>query len=760
MPPSRPAESPSEPRPTVRPSDLPTEVAEVAVAPDGERVAFVADEPDHERDERRRALFVVPADGSEPPHRLTRIAGARTVRWRPDGTQLGFVAARPTARGFGEDGDEPGVDDADETPAEQVHAFDLARGGDARQLTAFPEGVADYDWSPDGDRIVVAARDPTDEGVSSRADREAGEPRVVDRLQYQFDGEGWLDDVRTYLFVVDVDAGDRTAGTGGSGASVAPHGIDGARRLDDAYGGGAMEHAHGLQPAWSPAGDRIAFLSNRTPRPDDSLAMDVYTVAPDGSDCRRVTDGAVAASGVVWTPSGDALAFPASDPTDYYAPTELYAAPVDGGPTDNGSDSPDGVAGDDGVPDGPDGSDDRDDSDDPAGYRSVSAPLDRSVAAGRSAVATDDGTVLSPIEDEGRVRLARFPLDGSAPRRVDDGLDELVTLARDRRTVPGFDAAGGTVAAVLTGPDEPPEVYATPLSALDAGAGASDPFVRLPRLHDDRAGEGSPTARWVDVEGDGGALAALVLGPPDVELGSAAGLPLVVAIHGGPVSFDDPGYDVDDRVWTREGYLVCRVNYRGSSSYGRAHSRALAGGEGEREVADVLAAAESLVDRGWADPDRVFVTGFSYGGIVTGHLLADTDLATAGAAEHGTYDERSSFGTGDFHNAIEAKYGRPWAAPGRYEAVSSVARVDGIDAPLLLTAGGEDRRCPPTQSQQLYVSLRKRGVATRLVVYPDEHHAVSRPGRAIHRLETLVDWVREHDPGRDDVDGGSDPGAR
>ena len=216
--------------------------------------------------------------------------------------------------------------------------------------------------------------------------------------------------------------------------------------------------------------------------------------------------------------------------------------------------------------------------------------------------------------------------------------------------------------------------------------------------------------------------------------------------HGGPIAYDAPRFRFDDLLFTNRGYAVLRPNYRGSSSYGRAFSEAIRGDWGPRETEDVLAGVDHLVERGWADPDRLFVTGFSYGGMATAYVVAASDRFAAAAAEHGVYDYRSTFGTDDEHTWWEADFGLPWEEPEAYDRASSITDVGDIDTPLLVTAGGEDWRCPPTQAEQLYVSVRKRGVPAKLFVYPDEHHGIGRPDRTVHRLQTITRWFEQHDP--------------
>jgi dipeptidyl aminopeptidase/acylaminoacyl peptidase len=667
---------------------LPTDLA---VSPDGDRVAFVADEFDPEDDERRRSLFVAPTDGSRDPYRLTRASDASAPSWSPDGSSLAFTAARDTdaeiavTRGADGDEDDESRDDNGthgEEPKTQVWAFDLERGGDARQLTDFEEGARGFDWGPEGERLAVAARDPTDdqrEYLESR--REEDGPIETERLQHKFDGHGWLDDVTTYLFVVDCETRE-------------------TERLDDAYGGGAREPATGLSPAWSPEGDRIAFLSNRTERPDDNYVMDLYTVAPDGSDCRKVTDSDLTAGRPRWHPDGERLAFVGDDPENWYRPSEVYVADLES-----------------------------------EQYRSWSGDLDRTVARnGELGWHGDD--LYAAVGDEGLTRLVRFTADDPPERTFD-------AQGRDR-TVERFDLRGGRAVVLLSDPER-----GTDLHALDAAdlSGPTNP-TRLTALNEDLLDDHhAPECRRVTFESGGEEIEALAYLPEEFDPEDPDPRPVVASVHGGPISYDAPTFSFDFSYWTGRGHVVLRTNYRGSSSYGREFSEQIRGEWGPRETEDVLAGVEELVARDWADPDRLFATGFSYGGITTGYLVAETDRFAAAAAEHGVYDFRSAFGTDDSHVWWENDFGLPWENEGAYDAASSILDVGSVETPLLVTPGGEDWRCPPSQSEQLYVSVKKQDVPARLVVYSDEHHNIGDPDRAIHRLRELTEWFERHDPG-------------
>ena len=674
--------------------------ADLAVSPDGRRVAFVVVERDGEEESDRSSLFVAPTDGSREPHRLARASDASQPVWSPNGHKLGFVAARkqdidrtigrPSGDGDGED-EETDEDDAggDNDPNPQLWVFDLERGGDAIQVTDREEGVREFDWGPDSNRVVVSARDPTDEETEQLEQRREGGPIETERLQHKSEATGWTDPVTSYLFVVDTKSGD-------------------SRRLDDAYGQGAQEPLAGLQPSWSPDGERIAFVSNRTKRPDDSGVMDVYTVDPSGGAAEQLTDGDTLASSLTWAPGGDRLAFTSAEPDNLYVPTEVYVL------------------------------------DEAGDYHSVSASLDRTTSRFGSPVWLDDETVLAGVADEGCVRPYTFDAETGDPRPCLDDLDR-------GRSVRLLDTAGDRVVCSVDDPEAGHDLYALPRSELDKSpadgvrlTGLNEAFLeeypaaelhRVRTRHDDTAGDGDP----VTVE-------SMVYTPPGFDPADPEPHPTVLWPHGGPMSYDDPTFRFTNTYFTSRGYIVLRPNYRGSTSYGRAFCETLRGRWGSVEVVDQLAALEDLVDRGWVAPDRLFATGFSYGGISTGFLVTETDRFAAAAPEHGIYDRRSAFGTDDTHVFTEHDLGLPWENPEAYEANSSITDIDQVETPLLVTAGENDWRCPPAQAEQLYVSVRKQGVSAKLVVYQNEGHSPGDPDNAVHRLETIAEWFDRFDP--------------
>ncbi|EMA49183.1 MULTISPECIES: S9 family peptidase [Halococcus] len=687
-----------------------TAILDIATSPNGERVAFVATESDEREDERRRSVFVAPTDGTDEPYRLTRASDAGSPQWSPDGSKLAITAAREqdtelavepsddadeedAADGNGDDGEGgDGNGGGDDGPESQVWVFDLVRGGDARQITDRSEGVTGFDWGPDGDRIVVAAPDPTDEEEGYQEQVDDDGPIEIERLQHKVNGSGWTDTVTTYLFVVDIESREET-------------------RLDRANDG-EMGSRRPLAPAWSPDGDRIAFTAYLGDDPDDTMALDLYTIRPDGTGRERLTDADRRLQAPTWSPDGDRIAFVGGDPTNWYIPSEVFVA--------------DAASGED---------------------HSVSASLDRTVAWGGGPQWIDEDTLLALIADEGN----------SVPVRLDADADDPAWLAPwqgDDRAIRALDTSDdGEQAAVLVSEPSAADVYALNVAdfgTIDGHASADDdPLDRVTTANEGLLDEGQvpgfERVTWED--SDGIEIEGLVYLPSGFDPDDPDARPVVASVHGGPMSYDAPAFGFDTPYWTSRGYVVLRPNYRGSTSYGREFSERLRGTRGEKEVDDVVSGVDHLVERGWADGDRAFVTGFSYGGITTAATVTSTDRFAAAAAEHGIYDFYSVFGTDDNHNWHEDEFGLPWENPEAYRELSSLTDVGEIDTPLLVTAGERDWRCPPTQAEQLHVSVKKQGVDSKLVIYQDEHHNIGDPDRAIHRIEALTDWFDDHDPG-------------
>jgi len=699
------------------------------VSPDGRRVAYVVQGFRKKENDRYQNLWMVAADGSTPPHRLTRGATRDTApAWSPDGRYLAFLSTREhelevaatLAEAEGGTERKPGTPDK---PQPQLWLLDTAWGGEPRQLTRRDEGVAEFDWSPDGRRLVFSSRDPEEAQKtyldSIRGKGKEGEkgPLVIDRIQHKQDGSGYLDDVKTHLFIVDVDTRQVTRLTGGSCNETAPR--------------------------WSPDGRWIAFTSNRTGDADNNHRNDLWLIGPDGAGARRLTAGDVGAGAASWSPDARSIAFVSSlVPENYYLLRHLLVVEVDAAEAvddlaacvGRGWSALGGV-----VPDRPAGDVVSSARAYPVPLKStafqvLTAGLDRPVVG--TPVWLNERELLFPTGDRGQTRLA-WAGRGDRARPVFPSCDRMGNVSHDAH------AAGGVLVLGMSSPSAAPELYAVPLAALEEGV----PEERATRLtYHNTWLEERLTARYeritfpssgnVEVE----ALCAL---PPGFDPAQAKA-PLLVKIHGGPMSYDGPDFRFDVQHWAGQGYLVLMVNYRGSISYGEEFCQVIQGDWGPREHDDVMHGVQAVLDRGWVDADRMYCTGFSQGGIMTNWAVGHTGRFRAAASEHGMWDYVAAFGTDDCHRWWQDDLGVPWQNPERYRRISPAVGVENIRTPLLITAGELDWRCPLSQSEQLYLALKKRGVPTRLVIYQGERHAITSPRRALDRICRILRWFADH----------------
>jgi dipeptidyl aminopeptidase/acylaminoacyl peptidase len=204
---------------------------------------------------------------------------------------------------------------------------------------------------------------------------------------------------------------------------------------------------------------------------------------------------------------------------------------------------------------------------------------------------------------------------------------------------------------------------------------------------------------------------------------------------------------MDATHFTGHGYRVVMPNHRGSATFGTAWADALRGHWGELDTKDVHAALDDVIARGLTDPDRIGVMGGSYGGFLTQWLIGVSDRFRAAVGENGVTNQASAWGNSYFgvHYNRRWKLGDPLSRAGmlRLWRASPLANVERIRTPLLILQSEEDRICPASDNEQLFVALRALGRETELILYPEEHHEIKssgRPDRRIDRMQRILAW--------------------
>ena len=304
--------------------------------------------------------------------------------------------------------------------------------------------------------------------------------------------------------------------------------------------------------------------------------------------------------------------------------------------------------------------------------RPLTAELDRNVERPRF---SPDGTPsTSCLEEGGNSHLARVPVAGGPVERVVDG----------ERSSQAFDARPQAEIAVLEStPQRPPEVSAVEGGGLRRLTTTNDDF--LPGI---RLGE---VKRFQATSADGTKIDAFLTLPPDAKPGGK--LPTILRIHGGPTSQFNTAFQTEWQILAAHGYAVVAANPRGSTGYGSAFSRAIWADWGNKDYQDVMAAVDAAIAMGVADPDRLGVGGWSYGGILTDHVITQTNrfkAATSGASE---VNYLANYGTDHYQKEWEAELGLPWKNPEGWMRISPFFRSTRSPPPPSSSAAPTTSTC-------------------------------------------------------------------
>ncbi|MBX7117493.1 MAG: prolyl oligopeptidase family serine peptidase [Gemmatimonadaceae bacterium] len=352
--------------------------------------------------------------------------------------------------------------------------------------------------------------------------------------------------------------------------------------------------------------------------------------------------------------------------------------------------------------------------------RVVAPALDR--AQFGLAWTADGAGVLAVLEDDRRQPLVRLDLATGAVTRLVDG----------DRVVEGMHTAAGRIAVLVSDAVTPTELAVVAGDGLQRLTHENDAWRATVRL-----GALEP---FTSRSSDGTEVHGLLMRAPGVP----ADRPnrMVLWIHGGPVAQNDFGFWLEAQALAAAGWHVLQVNYRGSSGRGEPYQRAIYADWCGKEVVDLLGAVDAAVQRGIADSARLAVGGWSYGGILTDCLIATTTRFKAAVSGAGSSLFTSMYGVDQYPAQYDAELGPPWKNPKAWEKVSyAFYRAERIRTPTLFMGGALDFNVPIAGSEQMYLALRNNGVPTQLVVYPGQHHGISRPSFAVDRLERWIAWI-------------------
>ncbi len=589
-------------------------------------------------------------------------------------------------------------------------------GSTRTQVTSSKESETSPRWSPDGRWLAF---------LSARADREkgaqvwllprtGGEAMQLTHVEDAVSDYSWSpDSKRLLLSVAPRDPDSQAKKDGEKPKTQTPIVIDRYRFKQDVQGYSyraparlwlfdietkkaqrlTKEDFAESGAAWSPDGNSIAFLSDRAGEAARYSRWQVcLSDSKPGADARVLTDDDRVAGGrgghVQWSKDGSRILFLLGREPKLRAYNRMKVADV-------------AAAG--GL------------------IRILTAPLERS--AGSLVRFTNGDVAFLSVDD-----MSELPLvmkDGTAPR----------PLLRAKQVVGSLSEAAGHVAVLASDDNTPPEVNALDDGVLRPLSAHNSDWLKQIALGQTREVR-FRTPDGADVHG-------LLTLPPGYRDGQK--IPLLLRIHGGPNGQDAHTFQFERQLFAANGYAVLNVNYRGSSGRDEAYQSAIFADWGHKEVIDLLAGVDHVVALGIADPERLGIGGWSYGGILTNYTIATDRRFKAAISGAGSSLQLSMYGSDQYVEQYDLEIGMPWKSRDLWIKLSyPFFEAEKIHTPTLFLGGEKDFNVPIIGGEQMYQALKANGVDTQLVIYPGEFHGIRKPSYVKDRLERYLAWYAKY----------------
>jgi len=631
----------------------------------------------------------------EAGHRVKQIGSPDPS---PDGERVAFQVGTPLTQG-----------DKSEV-LQQVYLAPARGGGPARQLTFGDRSSFAPAWSPDGSQIAfLSARSGRVNLWRIRPD--GGEPEQLTDETGRVSLFKWSPDGSRIAFLMtDPESEeDLTARRERRDWRVVGERYPMARlRLITVTGAAGPRPSRVLTPAtmnlgfamiqsiisftfdWSPDGRTIAFTHTPTPDLDDWVSNDLSVVDTESGAIRSLVATGATEFGASYSPDGRWIAYLASDdPPTYGFTYRVRLVPAGGGATRPLADTYDSKA-------------------------TLIGWL-------------DDDRVLVHEPRGTENRLYALPRSGGpAAEFSGPGLTP---------GYPSISRSGKHLAVVLQAVDRAPELFVSPTDVYRP--------VQATRLQDADLPAPPRTEVVTWSSSDGKRIEGLLTYPIGYQPGNR--VPLIVGLHGGPTGVITQTYVGSAQIYNvaafaARGFAVLQPNFRGSAGYGRAFRYANYRDWGGGDYRDVMSGVDDLIRRGIADPDRLGVMGWSYGGFLTSSIIGQTTRFKAASAGAAIIDLVSYAGTADMRGFVPDYLGEFWDAPDLWRARNPILAVKNITTPVLIQHGEADARVPVSQGYELFEALRTLKRPVRMVVYPRQGHLVAEPKFQLHLNHDNLDW--------------------
>ncbi|HTG17206.1 MAG TPA: S9 family peptidase, partial [Blastocatellia bacterium] len=448
---------------------------------------------------------------------------------------------------------------------------------------------------------------------------------------------------------------------------------------------------------WSPNGKSIVFDHTRTPKANDWPTSDVSVVDVTTGEVKTLAASGAAESEPLYSPDGQWIAMAVTDdPPRWAAAASISVMPAAGGKPRRLAETPD-----------------------------------------------NQPNLIGWSADGKRVIFSEARATGTQIYTTNVETGAITGLSKSEAAYTGISLSrsGAMIGFAAQWPDRAPEAYVANVDAFSPMK-VSRVNANLPKLPLGR----TEVIRWKST--DGLDVEGLLTYPANYESGKRS--PLLLVVHGGPAGVFAQSF-IGNRgaypvaAFAARGYAVLRVNPRGSSGYGVKFRRGNLKDWGGGDYNDLMSGVDYVIKMGLADPERLGVMGWSYGGFMTSWIITHSKRFKVASVGAGVTNLMSFNGTADIPSFVPDYFGAEfWDDPDTYRAHSAMFNVKGVATPTLIQHGEADDRVPISQGYELYNALKRQNVPVRMIVLPRQPHGPNEPRMILKVMQTNLEWFEKY----------------
>ena len=540
-----------------------------------------------------------------------------------------------------------------------------------RQITRLKANINDFEWSPDGKKIILVAESKASDEKTKKTSIKTPEPIVIDRYHFKQDGNDFLGDERQHLYLLDINSRTTKQLTKGS--------------------------SNEFLPSWSPDNKKIAYVT-KTGDMDRTDNYDIYVLEIDSiEDPIQLTTAPgsdSANSRPQWSPDGKKIAYLYGDDSAllWYALTELAVIDLD------------------------------------TKINSIlTKELDLNTASPQW---SDDGqNIYFIIEDNMKSQLAKYSLKDQTISRITPPNYYISGWAKN------YVVRNGKIGLILSNTNSPDEVFFYDEGNLSQQSHHNSELLSSRKILE------TETISFLATDGE--ELFGMMIKPDNFD--PSKKYPLIIRMHGGPVSQYGLYFSYDWQLFAASDYVVMAINPRGSSGRGLDFQKVIFADWGNIDADDISELADYAISLGYIDENKLGLGGWSYGGMLTNYVIAKDQRFKAATSGAGIANILSGFGDDQYIREYIAEMGTPWDNTETWLRVSHpFLNANKIVTPTLFLVGEKDYNVPLIGSEQMYQALKHLNIPTELVVYPGEHHSFSTPSYNKDVLERYLAWYKKY----------------